>query len=409
MPDIQARVKISSLEPLLISTPSGWKAVTTRKDEVNEKEKEEEGGGGIILFTSGSSGEGDRVLLTSSNLISNLNQIDKVVQSSMIHRTDTSFSILPWSHCYGLVCELLFLIQRGASIHIPSSRANLSKDLVKSRPTILFTVPILLERILQSLKFTRHPYYHYARPVITPILREMILGGRLRAVSVGGARSSTESLEMFQHVLGVQCFQGYGMTECSPMISLQTDVNHKIGSVGKPLPGIDVHIDPSTSEILVAGENVCKTLPSSRYTQINNKLFLKTGDSGSLDTDGFLFISDRMSEHFKLVNGLFVHPRRIEMIYDAFRPHYISQWVILPYSNHRHVIMVGMMNSSLSSSSHALESSELEKIGKNGGLFPHEIPRSIYYMSKEESEPFLTEKQTPRRGLLTRYMSIHYK
>ena len=184
----------------------------------------------------------------------------------MIHPTDTSFSILPWSHCYGLVCELLFLIRCGASIHIPSSRANLSKDLVKSRPTILFTVPILLERFLQSLKFTRHPYYHYARPVITPILREMILGGRLRAVSVGATRSSTESLEMFQHVLGVQCFQGYGMTECSPMISLQTDVNHKIGSVGKPLPGIDVHIDPSTSEILVAGENVCKTLPSSRYT-----------------------------------------------------------------------------------------------------------------------------------------------
>jgi long-subunit acyl-CoA synthetase (AMP-forming) len=235
----------------------------------------------------------------------------------------------------------------------------------------------------------------------------MILGGKLRAVSVGGARSSPESLQMFQDTLGVLCYQGYGMTECSPMISLQTDAYHKHGSVGKPLPGIDVYIDPSTSEILVSGDNVCKTLSPSRYIILDQKCFLKTGDTGFMDSDGFLFLSDRMSEHFKLANGFFVHPRRIEIVYDHFRPAHVSQWVALPHPNNQHVIMIGMMNHH--AVTHTMDSSELESIGKKGDLFPHEIPRSIYYMSKEESEPFLTEKQTPRRGLLTRYMSIHYK
>ena len=409
MPEIQARSKISTVQPLLISTPSGWKAIKTTTLEKDQQQEHvvSKKNGGITLFTSGSSGDGDRVTLTSSNLICNLNQIEKVIAPNMIQSSDTSFSILPWSHCYGLVCELLFLIRRGASIHVPSSLTNLSKDLVAARPTLLFTVPILLERILQSLRFARHPYYTYARPFFTPVLREMILGGKLRAVSVGGARSSPESLQMFQDTLGVLCYQGYGMTECSPMISLQTDAYHKHGSVGKPLPGIDVYIDPSTSEILVSGDNVCKTLSPSRYIILDQKCFLKTGDTGFMDSDGFLFLSDRMSEHFKLANGFFVHPRRIEIVYDHFRPAHVSQWVALPHPNNQHVIMIGMMNHH--AVTHTMDSSELESIGKKGDLFPHEIPRSIYYMSKEESEPFLTEKQTPRRGLLTRYMSIHYK
>jgi len=193
------------------------------------------------------------------------------------------------------------------------------------------------------------------------------------------------------------------MTECSPMIALNTSLAKRMASVGRVLPGIHVRIDTKTGEILVRGDNVAQSLSSHRYTTLDHLRYLKTGDRGYVDEDGFLYIQDRISDHFKLVNGIFIYPQRIEDVFRAHRPIGVSHWVAVPDAQRASILLVGFMTSDHQSFP-ALTKSDIERIAKDAGLVGREVPTHILYLTAKESANFLTEKQTPRRGLLVSFI-----
>ena len=364
----------------------------------------------ITLVTSGSSSGVNRqnVELGTSQILTNIRQIHERVDLQMIHPNDTSFSLLPWSHCYGLTCELLCLTGRGASLYLPSRDGSMTirQQLRTAQPTLLFAVPFLLEKILQQLG----PLSRFVKKgIAASIINRMVMGGKLRSVSVGGASMSGENLTHFENALGVDVYEGYGMTEASPMISLNTRQDYRRGSVGKPLPGVEVYIDPSTDEILVHGENIARHLDKDRYLYLNkDRWYYKTGDRGRIDQDGFLYVVDRLKDHFKLANGLFVYPQRVEQVYHKYRPLAIQQWVVFQDPRPLHsneLVMMGILETGTPHATHHTVTKDLVEIGQNEGLSSYEIPQTVWYTTVEEIKDMLTEKQTPRRSMLREYFA----
>jgi long-subunit acyl-CoA synthetase (AMP-forming) len=369
------------IDPVLISSPDALRVIPTAGSASK--------GHAVSLFTSGTSGDNSRVRFTDENILTNLEQISSVVSEDMINGDDESYAILPWSHCYGLTCELLFLITRGASIHIPSG------DIAGAAPTLLFTVPYMMSRILQKTSVaTDVSRYSWWNMVGAPLMRRKVFGGRIRSLSVGGARCDPRTLEAFERVFRVPVYQGYGMTEASPMISLNTTSGSRHGSVGRVLPDIGVRIGDD-DEILVAGKNVVASLGNDRYAVMGGEKYLRTGDRGRIE-DGFLYIEDRLGSKIKLADGLFVHLDRIESIYkDAVSS---QDLIVIPTSDMSCLVLVGFEDGT------RLTAREMKEIGDRNGLRRHEIPVVFWTLPASKKTELFTEKFTPRRRLLSSFL-----
>lgn len=385
----------------------------------------------ISLITSGSSSGTHRqeIPLSSKNLVFNLQQISRVTDSSMVSSNDLSFSILPWSHCYGMTCELFFMITRGACLWLPQNTSSsnaqsktkmslnnpLLTEMQSAQPSVLFTVPYMLDRILQSIGPFHHMFSSSRTSTIgvwgSQFMRHHVFGGNLQSISVGGAASDVSSLVRFSKIFGVSIYEGYGMTETSPMISLNTSQHYKLGSVGKPLPGVRILIHPDTQEILVRGPNVVSTLEEHRYLHTTDgKRYLRTGDRGRIDDDGFLFVEDRLSDHFKLKNGLYIYPQKIESLYLEFRPKNVSHFVVSEDPRKpSNLVLLGFLTYG-HMPTHTISQDELVRIGRHGELQGYEIPRSVLYIVPEHAQTLLTEKKTPRRKEIKKYIlsQIHH-
>lgn len=360
----------------------------------------------LVLFTSGSSGQGKKVEYSTQNILSNLEQIDAVVDQDMVNQDDISFAMLPWSHSYGLTCELLFLMKRGASLYIPDPKQSLTLQLRQASPTLLYTVPYFLE------KCVRVPWWMKKNP-------QQIVGERLKSVSVGGAPCSASLIQSFESVFGTKVYQGYGTTETSPMISLNTNRESRHGSVGKVLPEIKIRIS-GEGEILVAGPNVVQTLPEERYERIGDTTFLKTGDTGHLDTDGFLFIEERLVDNIKLSNGLFVNASFIERIYhDEFSkkfkidktvlitPNGVPVLVLFSSGFHPHWIFPWIKRTNDFQEFPDWYIPCLTKIGKSHHLKKHEIPQKVFWARSSLLPFYCTPKFTIKRQYLESCIPKH--
>lgn len=182
--------------------------------------------------------------------------------------------------------------------------------------------------------------------IVLSKIRRRVLGGRLEFLSAGGGKTSMEVLEFFED-LGLPLCEGYGMTEAAPIITLSTSPGfsrRRLGSVGKPLPGCTVEIrDPDTlevmpagrqGEIFAAGDNIAvgyhnqpeATAETFLVDPSSGRRFLRTGDLGYVDTEGYLYISGRIKEQYKLQNGKFVSPSVLEDFYN--RSVFIAQTVV---------------------------------------------------------------------------------
>jgi long-chain acyl-CoA synthetase len=169
-------------------------------------------------------------------------------------------------------------------------------------------------------------------------------GGRLK-YTVSGSAALSQEVAQFVDALGVAVFEGYGLTEASPVVSSNCPQSRRFGSVGRPLPGVRVHIDttvtgdPGQGEIVVYGPNVMRGYhdrPEENAQAFTADGGLRTGDMGSLDQDGYLFITGRIKEQYKLENGKYVVPSPLEedlklspfvanaMLYGADRPYNVA-------------------------------------------------------------------------------------
>jgi long-chain acyl-CoA synthetase len=254
-----------------------------------------------ILYTSGTTGEPKGVMLTHGNLTSNA--IAAVKQLGELE-TDLRLNFLPLSHVFARTCDLYTWIVAGSRLELARSRETAVADLRAAQPTILNTVPFFLERIYRYLADNNL--------LDSPTAAREMMGGNLRLVNSGGAALPNYLYDYFNEH-GVPLFQGYGLSETSPIISCCGPGRDRRGSAGKPIPGIEVKIS-GDGEIITRGPHV---MPGYYRNEAATKDVIKegwfhTGDLGRLDDDGFLYITGRKKEIIVLSSGKNISPALIE-------------------------------------------------------------------------------------------------
>jgi long-chain acyl-CoA synthetase len=332
-----------------------------------------------IVYTSGTTGAPKGVVLSHANVASN---VSAVHESLGVRVTDRTLSFLPWAHALGQTGELHGVFSFGASIAICEGVDRLLPNLLETRPTILVSVPRVFHRLYAKIEQQLEARPRLVRDMVHGAVRlktaqrngvrlrwreraliacvdravfskvRATLGGRLRWAIAGGAALSPDVAE-FIDALGIAVYEGYGLTETSPVISVNTELARRIGSVGRPLPGVRVEVwqesggAPSSEgerprcdgEIVVYGPNVMQQYygrPEETRQTLTADGGLRTGDLGYLDEDGFVYVTGRIKEQYKLENGKYVVPTPIEeriklspfvaniMVYGANRPHNVA-------------------------------------------------------------------------------------
>jgi long-chain acyl-CoA synthetase len=254
-----------------------------------------------IMYTSGTTGNPKGVMLTHGNLLSNS---VASVETSPRGADDVVLNWLPYSHIYARTIDHYACLVSGVLVCLAESVETLVQNLEEVRPTHFASVPRFYEKVLTAVAS--------ADPNETGRRLRDVFGPRVDYLSSGGAPLPLPVAEAY-HAAGLTLLQGYGLTETSPVISFNTRQQHKLGTVGRPLPGVDVRIGPD-GEILTRGPHVMRGYwknPAATAETIRDG-WLHTGDLGELDADGFLKITGRKKELLVMSNGKKVVPSYLE-------------------------------------------------------------------------------------------------
>ena len=335
-----------------------------------------------LLYTSGTTADPKGVLLSHGNILSNVLAVLEVIPLGMQHLT---LSFLPWAHAFGHTCELHTALAAGATLAIAESIDKVADNLIEVRPTVLVAVPRVFQRVFvgfQKLMASRPaPLRWLVRGALAAARRRAAgqalgagdrlrlalaerlvfvrararVGGRLQFAISGAAALGREVAELIDGI-GITVYEGYGLTESSPIATANVPGRRKLGSVGRALPGVRVAIDRAAlpggdgdgggngdgdgdGEIIVYGPNVMRGYhdrPVENQTVFTLDGGLRTGDIGHLDADGFLYVTGRLKEQYKLDNGKYVSPAPLEerlklsplianvMIHGHNRPHNVA-------------------------------------------------------------------------------------
>lgn len=252
-----------------------------------------------IIFTSGTTGKSKGVMLTQNNLASNVVAVDYTAEPG-----STVLSVLPIHHAFCLVMDWLKGFSLGATICINDSLLHMVKNMGIFKPDIMLMVPMMIETI-----YKRFASVDSAIPKAA--VAANVFGGNLKIIFTGGAHLDPYYIDRFAEY-GVEVLEGYGMSECSPVISTNMPENHKAGSIGRPLSNVEVTFE--NGEILVKGSSVMKgyyKMPEETAQTLKDG-WLHTGDKGYMDEDGFLFINGRVKNLIILSNGENISPEEIE-------------------------------------------------------------------------------------------------
>jgi long-chain acyl-CoA synthetase len=256
---------------------------------------------------------------------------------------DRSLSFLPWAHSFGQTVELHALFSMGAALAIAESVDKILDNLAETKPTLLFSVPRIFNKlyaavqkqistkpgVVQSMvksslatrgKQRKGEEVSLGEGLVLALTDKVVFskvrarfGGELKYAFSGGAAISKEVAE-FIDSLGITVYEGYGLTETSPIATANWPNSRKIGSVGRPIPGVKVKVSDE-GELVVYGPNVMQGYHNRK--EENDAVLLpdggfKTGDMGRVDEEGFIFITGRLKEQYKLENGKYVVPTPLE-------------------------------------------------------------------------------------------------
>jgi len=305
----------------------------------------------VIIYTSGTTGDPKGVLLTHANWTSNTHARVKLYHE--FNENERTLSLLPWAHTYGQG-EMHTFIQLGASMGFMESTATLLDDLGKVKPTFLLAVPRVFNRIYDALWkkmneegglakalfvmgveagkekrrlaaegkscFLTNLKFAVADKIVFQKIRDKF-GGRLKGAMTASAMMNLD-IALFFFDIGIPVYDCYGMTETSPGIAMNAPTDYRLGSVGRAIDKVRIVIDQSVveegatdGEIVVYGPNVMKgyhNKPEQTREIMTPDGGVRTGDRGRLDKDGYLYITGRLKEQYKLENGKFVFPAALE-------------------------------------------------------------------------------------------------
>lgn len=299
----------------------------------------------LLSYTSGTSGFSKGVMLSANNIAANIN----ITHIRKIYRPGQQMlSFLPLAHAYALMFDFLSPLTCGAQIYIlryKPTPAILIKALQEVRPQVIFSVPLVLEKVYKNIILKKINAYSPAVKTIIgiPVLNLLVynrigkimldtMGGRVEQFVVGGA-AINDQVEKFVLNTGFPLTIGYGITECAPLISYATPREHKCSSCGKVLPEIEqVRISPveggfqsdgsghEVGEVQVRGENVC--LGYYKNEEATEALFtpdgwMRTGDLGFIDANGYVYLRGRSKAMLLTANGQNIFPEEIESLYGS--------------------------------------------------------------------------------------------
>lgn len=289
----------------------------------------------LIIYTSGTTGMPKGVQITYKNVIS---QIKNLAKCFPLSTNDRLLSILPMNHLFELSVGYLTFLSSGANIYYSKSLKpnDLFEVIQKKKITFMVVVPAFLKLLKTTLeagvnkyspfkKFLFNVKYKLAELIpFFPVRRFLFrslhknLGGKFRGVLSGGAPLDI-NIGKFFNTIGIEVFEGYGLSEASPVVSFNIKGHNKLGSVGRPLPDMKARIDKETGELQVSGPNVMKgyfkrdDLTAEVFTKDG---WLKTGDIAKIDEDGFIWITGRIKNMIVLSGGKKVFPEEVEAVME---------------------------------------------------------------------------------------------
>ena len=283
--------------------------VTRREADLNSESL------ATIIYTSGTTGNPKGVMLTHGNLLCNAASTCEI---SFITIEDTLLSWLPYSHIYARCVDHYLTSIAGVTVALAESVDTLMSNLGEIKPHWLTSVPRVYEKVWNTVATLDEEIRNAA-------LRS-VFGPRIKQLTSGGAPLPRQIAEGF-FAAGLPLLEGYGLTETSPVISFNSIEQYRIGSVGKALGDVEVRI-ADDGEILTRGPHVMRGYwkNESATNETIEDGWLKTGDVGRLDDDGFLFITDRKKDLFVTSAGKNIAPAELERILS--RDEYIDQAVV---------------------------------------------------------------------------------
>jgi len=300
----------------------------------------------IMLFTSGTTSISKAVALSQANICEDIYALGQMTD---IRKEDRFLSFLPLHHTFESTCTFLYGTYSGITVAFCDGLKYVQKNLEEFKITGFVSVPLMLEIMYKKIKkgieeqgktalvafmtkvcnFLLKFKIDIRRIVFKDILKQ--LGGHLRILISGGAAMSKDAIECFLNI-GINLLQGYGLTETSPVLAGENDKYKRLGSVGFPLPGIDIKIDNPDSEgigeIIAKGPTVMiKYVDNDEATnEVLKDGWFYTGDLGYFDKNGYLFITGRKKDVIVLKNGKNIFPEELEILINQLP--YLSESMV---------------------------------------------------------------------------------
>jgi len=304
-----------------------------------------------IVYTSGTTGVPKGAMITHKNIMAIVQSLDQV-EPHYAYDTDQTVPFLPLSHVFERIAGHFYGMYVGITASYAESINTILEDIQEKKPTIILAVPRVCEKIYQRImmQVKQQPWwkqkafywghkigaeisrlteenkpvpaalqlkYKIAYALIFKKLREA-LGGRVRWITASGAPTSSEIIRFF-NAAGIIVIEGYGMTECTAPATMSNLADYKIGTVGRPLPGVEIKI-ADDGEILVKGSNVFKgywKMEKETKDSFSADGYFFTGDIGTVSEDGFLKIIDRKKDLIITSGGKNIAPQKIENLFKS--------------------------------------------------------------------------------------------